>query len=175
MKLDDCHPDAICTNTFGAYICTCKKGFFGDGRHNCTKTCFDDCIHGTCSMEPDYKCLCNLGWTGEDCSIDCGCNNHSTCDQKVGLCDHCQHWTDGEFCQFCKLGSYRNSSFQQTCQKCECNDHEDTKRGICDSKTGTCFCKDNTEGDHCEKCIKGFYGNPKNGGICYSQVEKNYY
>lgn len=38
LGLDDCHPDAICTNTHGSYSCQCKRGFNGDGRTTCTKT-----------------------------------------------------------------------------------------------------------------------------------------
>ncbi|XP_068739955.1 uncharacterized protein [Montipora capricornis] len=29
---NNCDPDAICTNIEGSYNCTCKEGFFGDGR-----------------------------------------------------------------------------------------------------------------------------------------------
>ncbi|KAL9953486.1 hypothetical protein ACROYT_G040909 [Oculina patagonica] len=29
---NDCHVNAICTNTFGLYNCTCKKWYIGDGR-----------------------------------------------------------------------------------------------------------------------------------------------
>lgn len=28
----DCHSDATCTNTGGAFNCTCKEGYNGDGR-----------------------------------------------------------------------------------------------------------------------------------------------
>ena len=34
---DECHDNATCTNTVGAYNCTCKFGFEGDGL-NCTGT-----------------------------------------------------------------------------------------------------------------------------------------
>ena len=31
----DCHPNAMCNNTEGSYVCRCLKGYDGDGR-NCT-------------------------------------------------------------------------------------------------------------------------------------------
>ena len=32
LNFDDCHIDAICTNTKDSYNCTCKKGYSGDGK-----------------------------------------------------------------------------------------------------------------------------------------------
>lgn len=29
--LDNCHADAMCTNTKGSYNCTCHPGYYGDG------------------------------------------------------------------------------------------------------------------------------------------------
>lgn len=32
---NDCHPNALCTNTEGSYVCRCFRDYEGDGR-NCT-------------------------------------------------------------------------------------------------------------------------------------------
>ena len=32
-----CDVNAVCSNTLGSYICSCKAGFSGDGK-NCTAT-----------------------------------------------------------------------------------------------------------------------------------------
>ena len=34
--LHTCHVHANCTDTQGNYTCSCKEGFAGDGRYNCT-------------------------------------------------------------------------------------------------------------------------------------------
>ena len=111
LNLHDCHPNAICINVPGSYKCQCKKGYIGDGRDTCTRTCFEDCIHGKCSQGPDYKCICDLGYTGTNCNTDCGCNGNSACDTLgPGHCDDCRKNTQGEFCDFCAEGSFGNAT-----------------------------------------------------------------
>lgn len=144
LGLHDCHPQAICTNTDGSFNCYCKKGYIGDGRTNCIRTCYNVCEHGVCQGEPDYACKCDLGWYGDDCSRNCGCNNHSACPEGEGICEECMNWTTGEVCQDCKLGSYGNATTEQGCQQCECNEHGINELGNCDIETGICHCQDNT-------------------------------
>lgn len=171
LGLHDCHKEAKCTNTHGSYNCYCRRGFIGDGRTSCVRTCFAHCVYGHCSGAPEYKCLCDLGWTGESCSISCGCNNHSTCANGPGNCDLCHNWTEGEHCERCRAGSYGNATSVQGCLPCDCNGHGNQALGICDTQTGECFCKDNTEGLKCEMCNRNFYGDPTSGGQCYFQCE----
>lgn len=53
------------------------------------------------------------------------------------------------------------------CRECDCNGHGDIELGVCDRQTGMCFCRDNTEGDKCQRCKRGYYGDPRDGGMCY--------
>lgn len=48
------------------------------------------------------------------------------------------------------------------CPQCQCNGH-----ASCKENTSICInCSNLTTGRHCEHCIKGYWGNPVNGGKC---------
>jgi len=73
-------------------------------------SCYSECVQGVCSGEPAYECVCDIGWTSVDCSVDCGCNNHSTCLDGIQQCDECLHWTSGLSCDCCASGSYGSAT-----------------------------------------------------------------
>ncbi|XP_069798535.1 multiple epidermal growth factor-like domains protein 8 [Narcine bancroftii] len=178
LQLDDCHPFARCRNTFQSFQCDCGRGYTGDGQAFCNRTCYNECRHGHCSGAPDFSCVCQLGWTsnttsvnltGTECNVDCGCNFHSTCSTGIGICDQCQDWTMGKHCELCRPGSYSNASSVEGCRPCDCNGHGVLALGECNRVTGVCHCTDHTEGDHCQACTAGFYGDPRDGGTCYHE------
>ena len=48
--LNECEPNALCTNTEGSYICRCLRGFEGDGRQCIGKAVFSfHFSHVTCA------------------------------------------------------------------------------------------------------------------------------
>lgn len=62
---------------------------------------------------------------------------------------------------YSRAGSYGNATSLEGCHKCDCNGHGDEQLGICDSNSGKCYCKHYTEGNNCQICKKGFFGDPK--------------
>lgn len=181
LGLHTCHPSATCVNTPTSYECHCERGFTGDGEHYCNQTCYNECREGKCSGSPIFECECSLGWTsdpatlvlsGVECDVDCGCNFHSTCITAPGICDQCQDWTTGLHCEYCRPGSFGSAvASGGGCVQCECNGHGDPLQGFCHNQTGQCYCTHHTHGVHCEFCLPGYYGDPRNNGTCFRQCQ----
>ncbi|CAB4060701.1 MEGF8 [Lepeophtheirus salmonis] len=125
LNLHNCHENATCSNYPGSFQCNCNRGFIGDGINECLRTCYEDCVHGKCVNlgYENFKCECDLGWSGVDCSLDCNCHNHSTCYEDIGICDKCMNNTTGKHCHLCKEGSFGNATIGG-CDSCFCNGHE---------------------------------------------------
>ncbi|XP_039610736.1 laminin subunit alpha-1 [Polypterus senegalus] len=106
--------------------------------------------------------------------VPCQCNSHSKiCDLDTGKCEGCQHNTVGDHCNLCAPGYYGkvNGSIND-CSLCAC------PHGNVNSFSPTCIlesngdfrcnaCMPGYEGQYCERCSEGYYGNPKEqNGIC---------
>ncbi|KRT86087.1 hypothetical protein AMK59_1581 [Oryctes borbonicus] len=117
-------------------ICTCKQNVVG-------RRC-DSCSPGTYGFGPE-------GCKGCDCDSIGALDNF--CNVTTGQCK-CRANTYGRECNQCRTGFWNFPN----CQRCDCNGHAD----ICDSKSGTCIsCRDYTESYACDRCIDGFYGDPR--------------
>ncbi|RMB99308.1 hypothetical protein DUI87_24041 [Hirundo rustica rustica] len=102
----------------------------------------------------------------------CDCNGHSSSchfDPELyrassgasgGVCDNCQHNTEGNNCERCKANYFRNPrrelSHPEACLPCECDPEGSVPGSVCDPGTGRCVCKDNVHGDRCHLCKPGF-------------------
>ena len=69
----------------------------------------------------------------------------------------------GTSCEDCGDGYYRVSvpgMYKGTCEPCNCRGHAST----CDKETGVCDnCVHFTEGDQCDRCIEGYFGDATQG------------
>ncbi|NWS96978.1 LAMB3 protein, partial [Mionectes macconnelli] len=102
----------------------------------------------------------------------CDCNGHSTSchfDPELyratggasgGVCDDCQHNTEGNNCERCKTNYFRNQqqdlAHPEACLPCECDPDGTVAGSVCDPLTGRCVCKENVQGDRCHLCKPGF-------------------
>ncbi|KAL4226155.1 Laminin subunit beta-1 [Mactra antiquata] len=118
--------------------CECKPHVVG-------RKC-DQCAPGTYGFGPNGCTPCNCHTIG---------SRDNFCDIETGQC-LCIPNIDQRVCDKCKPGFY---GFPH-CRSCECNGNAET----CDDLTGECFdCTNFTTGDNCERCLDGFYGDPRLG------------
>ncbi|XP_009072322.1 PREDICTED: laminin subunit alpha-3, partial [Acanthisitta chloris] len=146
-----------------------------------------ECQHNTCGETCDHCCpgYNQKQWqpaTAGSTNIcePCNCHGHATdCyyDADVdrrreslnihghyeggGVCINCQHNTAGINCEKCAKGYYRPYGVPvraaDGCIPCSCNlEHAEG----CEEGSGRCFCKQNFQGENCERCADGFYGYP---------------
>ncbi|XP_058247538.1 laminin subunit alpha-2 isoform X3 [Hemibagrus wyckioides] len=146
------------------------------------------------------KCECPQGYSGlscEECAagfyrlssrvsgsrfrsgmgscVRCECNGHSSsCDPDTGVCQNCQHNTEGEKCERCSAGYYgvvRGSP--DDCKRCACpltnpaNNFSPAcvTEGFNDYRCTAC--PEGYEGKYCERCATSYHGDPRRpGGRC---------
>uniref|UniRef100_A0A8C7XR11 Laminin, gamma 3 n=1 Tax=Oryzias sinensis TaxID=183150 RepID=A0A8C7XR11_9TELE len=145
-----CHQHGICDPETG--MCECS--------HFTTGMTCEHCL-------PGYYGNALIGTPG-DCQ-PCPCPDRSSCVQiaETGqvVCTNCPAGQTGMRCQTCEDGYYGDPMGQsgtvRPCVRCNCNGNVDFNAvGICDHFTGRCLkCMGHTEGDHCQRCQRGFYGN----------------
>uniref|UniRef100_A0A4W2H9E6 Laminin subunit beta 4 n=1 Tax=Bos indicus x Bos taurus TaxID=30522 RepID=A0A4W2H9E6_BOBOX len=111
----------------------------------------------------------------------CHCNGHSdrchfdmtaylaSRGRSGGVCDDCQHNTQGQHCDRCRPLFYRDLlkaiSDPDACIPCECDPDGTISGGLCvshsdpdlGSMTGRCLCKENVEGAKCDRCKPNHY------------------
>ncbi|XP_076967790.1 netrin-4 isoform X2 [Tamandua tetradactyla] len=109
----------------------------------------------------------------------CKCNGHADAchfdadvweasgNRSGGVCKDCQHNTEGQHCQRCKLGFYRDLrrpfSAPDACKVCSCHPVGSAvlpfgSVTFCDPSNGDCPCKPGVAGPHCDRCMVGYWG-----------------
>nr|XP_033789904.1 laminin subunit alpha-1 [Geotrypetes seraphini] len=112
--------------------------------------------------------------------VPCQCNNHSeNCDPETGKCQNCQDNTGGDNCNVCASGYYgKVTGSISDCSLCACP-KANTKsfsptcvlEGDSDFRCDACL--SGYEGQYCERCSLGYYGNPSEPGGSCSPCECN--
>ena len=172
--LNECHARASCDNYVGAYNCSCKQGYIGNG-FKCSDAdeCRDDLIscgdHATCYNTPgSYICQCNPGWSGDGTN----CSNIDECALGLHSCIEHSYCTDNEGSYTCSCyPGWKRQWFEPygRCSKCDsgrlCSGH-----GQC-LRNGTCNCLSYYAGPNCSVCRPDIrcsgHGTCDFNGTCY--------
>ncbi|KAK6480997.1 laminin subunit gamma-3-like [Huso huso] len=147
--------------------CTCNQHGVCDGETGLCQ-CRDNTVGPTCERCADGFYGNPLLGTSGDCQ-PCPCPHQSSCavipDTGEVVCTDCPPGQRGTRCEMCDDGFHgdpRGARGQwKPCSPCQCSGNVDPNAvGVCDHATGRCLkCLHNTEGDRCERCKDGYYGN----------------
>ena len=137
------------SNTAGFHCEVCLEGYYGDPTLEANIPC--------------KACPCpNTKESGHSFADRCTLDPAS----KLPICE-CQREYDGTQCDKCADNFFGNPEVPGgSCVPCDCsNNWNFNATGNCDGKTGICLkCQFNTEGDHCEHCKAGYFGDAVNEG-----------
>ncbi|XP_015757834.1 PREDICTED: uncharacterized protein LOC107337224 isoform X2 [Acropora digitifera] len=150
---NECSINALCHNLHGSYNCTCKEGYYGDGK-NCRD--IDECYAGNeCSanalchnLHGSYNCTCKEGYYGDgkNCRDIDECYPGNECSVNA-LC----HNLHGSYKCTCKEGYYGDGK--------NCRDIDECYAGNECSANALCH---NLHGSYNCTCKEGYYGDGKN-------------
>ncbi|CAK9291776.1 unnamed protein product [Gordionus sp. m RMFG-2023] len=138
------------------------------------------------------ECRCPPGYSGYSCEkcsdgyeldkrpgdslgscVSCSCNGHSNqCDPVNKRCTNCQHNTEGDRCDRCKIGYYGNAltGTINDCKPCACplthpsNNFSPTCVLDSDNQMTCNQCPRGFAGRKCQACANGYTGSPTNVG-----------
>ncbi|XP_070829105.1 LOW QUALITY PROTEIN: laminin subunit beta-4 [Chaetodon trifascialis] len=104
---------------------------------------------------------CNCHGHSDSCHFD-ATRFQATGGASGGVCDNCRHDRAGPQCERCRPSLYqdpqRARDDPQACIPCDCDPAGSQGGGLCDSLSGRCVCKDNVDGQRCDRCKGGFFG-----------------
>ncbi|MGH0165363.1 UNVERIFIED_CONTAM: hypothetical protein FKN15_053664 [Acipenser sinensis] len=133
--------------------CTCNQHGVCDGETGLCQ-CRDNTVGSTCERCADGFYGNPLIGTSGDCLL-CPCPHQSSC---AVIPD-----TGEELAVKCvtMVSTVGARGQWKPCRPCQCSGNVDPNAvGVCDHATGRCLkCLHNTEGDRCERCKDGYYGN----------------
>lgn len=167
-----CSPDAMCTNTEGAYTCECVSGYVGDGKtcvmvDPCEPGTFECPEHSTCNRAGSgvYTCVCDPGY-GENGPL---CSDLDECALGTDMC-HAQAVctnVEGGFECACRPGFIGDGSTCENIDDCAtapCKNGGTCQDGV---ESFDCDCAPGYVGDTCETDVDECGASPcLNGGTC---------
>ncbi|XP_062856618.1 laminin subunit beta-4-like [Trichomycterus rosablanca] len=141
--------------------CTCEHNTMGNNCEKC-QPFYNDAPWRPATITDPHVCRkCNCNGHSESCHFDLE-HYLATGQTSGGVCDDCRNNRMGAQCELCSPRFYqdplRSVDDPYSCIPCNCDPVGSVDGGLCDSVTGHCVCKENVEGERCDRCRVGFYG-----------------
>ncbi|NWX87818.1 LAMB3 protein, partial [Nothoprocta pentlandii] len=139
--------------------CVCQHNTAGPNCNHCADF-YNDQPWRPAEDDNPHECQrCNCHGHSDSCHFDPEVYQASG-GESGGVCDNCQHNTEGKNCERCKTNYFRNQrqdfAHPEACLPCECDPDGTVPGSICDHLTGRCVCKENVQGERCHLCKPGF-------------------
>ncbi|XP_058264408.1 laminin subunit beta-4 isoform X2 [Hemibagrus wyckioides] len=140
--------------------CVCQHNTMGSNCEKCKDFYNDAPWRPAGSTDPHVCRKCNCNGHSERCHFDLQ-RYMSTRQVSGGVCDDCRNNRMGAECELCRPHYYkdplRSLNDPNACIPCNCNSAGSLDGGLCDPVSGQCVCKQNVEGEQCDRCKTGFY------------------
>ncbi|XP_076120651.1 laminin subunit beta-4 [Alosa pseudoharengus] len=141
--------------------CVCQHNTIGTNCERCEDFYNDAPWRPSESTDPHTCRKCNCYGHSERCHFDMA-RFVASGGVSGGVCEDCRNNRVGAQCEQCQPYFYQDPSRSledpQACIPCDCDPAGSLDNGLCDALTGRCVCKENVEGDRCDRCKFAFFG-----------------
>ncbi|XP_058502469.1 laminin subunit beta-4 isoform X2 [Solea solea] len=150
--------------------CVCQHNTAGENCDRCQEFHHDSPWRPGEGHTADVCRRCNCHGHSHSCHFDAA-RFEATGGASGGVCDNCLNERTGPQCERCSPFLYRDPQKAvedpYACIPCDCDTDGSLGDGLCDGLTGQCVCKQNVEGQRCDRCKHGFFGlSPDNAAGC---------
>ncbi|XP_014860210.1 PREDICTED: laminin subunit beta-4-like [Poecilia mexicana] len=153
--------------------CVCEHSTAGENCERCQPFHNDSPWKPGGQTTPNICRRCNCHGHSDSCHFDAA-RYEETGGASGGVCDDCRHDRTGPQCERCRPLMYQDPQRAledpHACIPCDCDPAGSHSGGLCDASSGRCFCKENVEGQRCDRCKHGFFDlrsdNPAGCEVC---------
>uniref|UniRef100_A0A669FBY6 Laminin, beta 4 n=1 Tax=Oreochromis niloticus TaxID=8128 RepID=A0A669FBY6_ORENI len=140
--------------------CVCQHNTAGENCERCQDFHHDSPWRPGGEGAADICRACKCHGHSDSCHFDAA-RYKATGGVSGGVCDDCGNNRMGPQCEQCRPFLYqdlqRAKDDPHACIPCNCDPVGSRDGGQCDSLSGQCVCKENVEGQRCDRCKHGFF------------------
>ncbi|XP_069572970.1 laminin subunit beta-4 isoform X2 [Brachyistius frenatus] len=140
--------------------CVCRHNTAGENCERCQDFHHDSPWRPGGENAANICTRCNCHGHSDSCHFDAA-RYDATGGVSGGVCDDCRHDRTGPQCERCRAFLYqdprRATDDPNACIPCDCEAAGSLGGGLCDALSGRCSCKENVEGQRCDRCKHGFF------------------